>query len=799
MDKTDSPTNPITKRNIIFIAFISALALFSIIAVCFSLYFLNTSTLRKHTDKLRLELNESIVNAVETNFKTNFMLLEFVANIVAENSSLNAVPNDISDSINRAVFNDSENHGLSNIEIFQLNNKFSDEEWFVLASEGNNTISRATTSPISGNKAFMYAIPIKKNGKVLAILVAEENVSVIEEILKSANTFSDKAFIRLSDEMGVYMASSDNFELNSAKSVLDDLSNIWDNVEEGYKVVHDARINHSKGYSLHKRNGIMYMNIFSPVSYNGWFICSAIPENVISKKSVINSIVLVSICMFLGVVMIGVLLYIAILQQRYQKKLHFLAYTDPLTKNGNYKWFIDESEKLINENPSTKYAFVSLNIIHFKLYNKQFGRNKGDEKLIAIYSILSNYLTGGEILARANADNFRLLMKYNSIQHDIVERLKTVSVEINKIELDEKSANPYLITLCAGISPVDATDKNGKKEKLDILSCIDRCAIAINSAKAEPNSFLHCGVFNEADLISMNSKKIIEDRMRNALRDEEFSVYLQPKFSLKENRIIAAEALVRWESPSRGIEFPDSFIPVFESNGFILDLDLYVFEKVCHMLRVWIDRGIEPILISVNLSRAYIGNLSFIDSFELIRKKYGVPPKYIEFEITETAVLEKTSVLGDVVNTIHKLGYSCSIDDFGSGYSSLNLLKEIPVDTIKLDKGFFQGKKADSVQSNIIVKSVIDLAKNLNMKTVSEGIEEEGQVNFLKDANCDMIQGYYFSKPIPIPEFEKMSFGVVLSDQQCFSADDFEGFEISISDFDSDYPLASDILRNLAK
>ena len=788
----------ISHKRIVFTAVISAIVLFVIISMGFSLFFLTTNTLKKHTSKLRLELNDSIVAEVEKNFEMNFTFLEFISAIVSEGTNSTVISKEITDIVERTIKNNPETCDLSNIAIFPPpSEEFANEEWFPIVTSGENVLSKAVTSPISGNNVFIYTVPIKKDNKLLAILAGEERVEVIEKILKNANTFSDKAFIRLSDEMGTYMASSDNFEINSAKNVLDDLENMWDDVEEGQKVVHEARINHSKGYALHKRDGIMYMNVFSPVKYNGWFICSAIPENVISKKNITYAILLVVFCLLLGLTVICILLYTAIMQQKYQKKLHFLAYTDPLTKKGNYKWFIDESEKLIKANPHSKYAFVSLNIIHFKLYNKQFGRSKGDEKLIDVYNTLAFSLSESEILARANADNFRLLMKFENDVHEIVEKLKYISLEINKTELNEKSRNPYLITLCAGISPVDKIDKNGKEEKLDILSCIDRCAIAINSARSEPNSFLHCGIFNEKDLITMNSQKIIEDRMRNALRDEEFTVYLQPKYSLKENKIIAAEALVRWESPTRGIEFPDAFIPVFESNGFILDLDLYVFEKVCHMLRVWINKGIEPILISVNLSRAYISNLSFIESFEAIRKKYGVSPKYIEFEITETAVIENTSALSDIVNLIHKLGYFCSIDDFGSGYSSLNLLKEIPVDTIKLDKGFFKGKKADSVQSNIIVRSVIDLAKNLNMKTVSEGIEDEMQVNFLKDANCDMIQGYYFSKPVPIPEFEKMSFGLVVSDQQCFTADSFDTFEIPDSDFPEDYPLAIKILGDL--
>lgn len=804
-----SKKKELSAKNLIFITCIAIAALLAVIAVSFSLYYLTTSSMKKQTEKLRLELNDSIVNAVEKKFDSNFMFLTFAQKIVDENfSSTSVASSRFIPVIETVLKKSSEDFGIENVvildkdaSIFVTGKKtgLENEPFFKEALNGKETLSSLTKSPVSGNDVFLFCAPIFQNEKPIGVLIAEESLSSVEDILKSSNTFSQNSFIRLSDEMGNYLAASDNYELNSAKSVLEDIDNMWDDTEKGRKVLREARLNNSTGYVLHKRDGIMYMNIYTPIKYNRWFVCSAIPENTFSKKRVINAIIMVSISLLLSVAMIGALGYIAIFQLNYQKKLHYLAYTDPLTGKGNYKWFLDEAEKIIEENPKTKYAIISINIIHFKLYNKQFGRLKGDSKLISVFKNIEDILIDEEILARSNADNYRILMKYTDDVNFIVERLKAVSNEINKIELDIKGKNPYLITLCAGICPVDVQLESGKMSKLDILSCCDRSSIAMNGAKPELNSFLHCGIFREDDLIAMNSQKIIENRMRNALRDEEFLVYLQPKYSLTENKILGAEALVRWESSNRGTEMPGSFIPIFENNGFILDLDLYVFEKVCHMIRSWIDRGLDPILISVNLSRAYLHDMSFIESFEAVRKKYDVPPKYIELEITETAVIENTSILTDIVNVIHKLGYYCSIDDFGSGYSSLNLLKEIPVDTIKLDKGFFSGKNAGSLQSATIVRSVINLAKDLDMKTVSEGIEDEKQVAFLKDAKCDMIQGFFFSKPIPTPEFEKMAFGLVISEQTRLSNMSIDDFDMENDIFNSfntnDFPAAEQLFN----
>jgi EAL domain-containing protein (putative c-di-GMP-specific phosphodiesterase class I) len=300
----------------------------------------------------------------------------------------------------------------------------------------------------------------------------------------------------------------------------------------------------------------------------------------------------------------------------------------------------------------------------------------------------------------------------------------------------------------------------------------------------------------------MIQHKIIENRMKSALKNEEFQIYLQPKYDISQNKIAGAEALVRWADPNRGLIPPNDFIPLFENNGFILDLDLYVFDRTCHLLRQWIDRGVNPVVISVNLSRAYLHDFTFLGKFEEIRRKYEVPSNLIELELTETVVFENMEILTDIINLIHDLGYSCSIDDFGSGYSSLNILKNIPVDTIKIDRGFFIGENSDTVKSDTIVRSVIDLARKLKMKTVSEGVEYKDQVDFLKEAKCDMIQGYYFSKPIPITEFEKLAFGLVISGKRILPSESQSDFVFQPEDYlesqqdftESNFP-ASVILR----
>lgn len=260
------------------------------------------------------------------------------------------------------------------------------------------------------------------------------------------------------------------------------------------------------------------------------------------------------------------------------------------------------------------------------------------------------------------------------------------------------------------------------------------------------------GIATVKEILKYLKEKNIEDNMEHALENNEFIVYFQPKVELKTNKIAGAEALVRWQNSKKELIPPNEFIPIFEKNGFITKLDIYVFEEVCKTIRKWLNEGINPIPVSVNLSRMHLQNPNFLKKYKEIQEKYEVPADLLEIELTETLVFENFEQLKKVIDDIHQMGFSCSIDDFGSGYSSLNLLKEIPVDILKLDRIFFS-KKNDK-RGNSVIESIISLAKKLNMTTISEGVETISQVEFLRKADCDLVQGYVYSKPLAKDDFE---------------------------------------------
>ncbi|HDK5741954.1 TPA: bifunctional diguanylate cyclase/phosphodiesterase, partial [Clostridioides difficile] len=422
-----------------------------------------------------------------------------------------------------------------------------------------------------------------------------------------------------------------------------------------------------------------------------------------------------------------------------------IAYTDPLTGADSIDKFKINSNKLFAKNNPEEYALFYIDVDKFKYINDMFGYDMGNDTLIHISNTIASELKEDEIFARVSADHFVLLIKYKT-DDDIKTRLNNI---YNKVQiLSNPKINYYKLILDCGIYKISKSDN-------DINTIMDRANTARKTIKGgHKNSF---AFYDKEMHKKILKEKEIENSMVDALNNGEFIVYFQPKYSLSDYQIIGAEALVRWDNPQKGLIPPIEFIPVFERNGFIVNIDFYVFEEVCKKIREWMDEGQKVVPISVNLSRMHFVNSNFIEKFKLIVDKYKIPTRLIELELTETAVLDNIEGLLDTMNNLKEKGFVISMDDFGTGYSSLNLLKELPVDILKLDRAFFT-EKDESNNEKIVISNVIKMAKELKMKVISEGVETISQVEFLKQIGCDMVQGYLFSKPMPVKEFEKIAF-----------------------------------------
>lgn len=250
-----------------------------------------------------------------------------------------------------------------------------------------------------------------------------------------------------------------------------------------------------------------------------------------------------------------------------------------------------------------------------------------------------------------------------------------------------------------------------------------------------------------------DARKMIEKRLQEGIKNNEFLIYLQPKFYAKNSKLAGAEALVRWKR-NDDILMPNVFIPIFEEYKIITKLDMYVFEQVCKLLERWNNQKYKSIPISINESRQHLHEFDYIDNLLKVINKYNISHNNIELEMTETAVIQDVDTAKQTERELHKLGFIVSMDDFGVGYSSFSMLKNINIDVLKIDKSFFD----DILENNkakIIIESVIEMCKKLDITTVAEGIESFEQVEYLKKIECDMIQGYVFAKPMSIKEFEE--------------------------------------------
>ncbi|MFA9380502.1 MAG: putative bifunctional diguanylate cyclase/phosphodiesterase [Acetanaerobacterium sp.] len=462
--------------------------------------------------------------------------------------------------------------------------------------------------------------------------------------------------------------------------------------------------------------------------------------------------VLVLIAM-VGVIGIGFFIVLSLLltlRSRTKKKMTELTFIDSLTKLDNYTAFADKANLLLTEDE--RYAYVLFDINRFKAINNTYGFEEGDRLLEFVAHKLNEFVLEGEVFARASDDNFAALLRFES-EETLVVRLKSLFGSMQTHRASRRQKAEYQLNYACGVFVV-----------CDNAVGLDYCHENAQMAKCRVKELYDTTIsfYNNTLRQRVAETQEIETSMYSALENREFEVYLQPKYDLKTETIAGAEALIRWHHPTMGFLTPGRFIPILEQNGFLLKLDGYVHEEVCRVLRAWIDAGETPFPISVNMSRLHAKQNDFVERLAKMVDQYGISPGLIEIELTETAFLDDTQQIIDVMQRLKEKGFMLAMDDFGSGYSSLNLLNLLPVDIIKLDRMMFND--TDKLgRSKKVVTNAMNIVRDLDMKAVAEGIETREQVDFLKGIDCDMVQGFFFAKPMPVSQFEELAYNRVIS------------------------------------
>ncbi|MGN0166945.1 MAG: EAL domain-containing protein [Acetatifactor sp.] len=420
------------------------------------------------------------------------------------------------------------------------------------------------------------------------------------------------------------------------------------------------------------------------------------------------------------------------------EKERYLANHDPLTGVYNRQFFFRKVEEQLQENPDEAYLLVCSDVRNFKLINDVFGSAAGDKLLIAIADVLRERTSSGEIFGRLENDRFGLLMKKSEYREDVF------LLGPQKIAHSMENDFSYPIQICLGVYEI-------VNRSIPVSVMCDRAFMAIGTIKGKYGQ--NIAYYDDRLRECVLREQELTGELPGAIASGQFHIYLQPQISA-DGKIMGAEALVRWKHPVKGMINPGEFIGIFERNGLIAKLDRHVWELACRQLACWRDRGREELYISINISPK---DFYFMDVYETLIslvRQYEIRPEKLKLEITETAVMANLESQLNLIAKLREAGFIVEMDDFGSGYSSLNMLKDIQVDVLKIDMAFL-GKTNDKARAEKILKMIVELSRQLEIPVITEGVETAEQVDFLKEIGCDMFQGYFFAKPMEVSDFEE--------------------------------------------
>ena len=440
-----------------------------------------------------------------------------------------------------------------------------------------------------------------------------------------------------------------------------------------------------------------------------------------------------------------------------QRKMTHIFFLDPVTRDHNWMYFLVRGEHLLRHGKSRKsnYAVLDLVFVKYRNYCVCHSVEEGEKLLRNVNAIVNKQLNKKEICSHYASANFALLKQYKT-EEELKQWIENLLTTLQGMDPNHHFAFHIGVELLP--VSVDANGKIQRRKNVDLEKEYNNACAARTTLEESDDSgyaFLNEQLIEEQKWID-----VVHEEQQKALENEEFVVYYQPKYDPRTKVLKGAEALLRWDSPRHGFKSPGAVIPIFEKNGFIVNIDHYMITHVARDQKKWLDAGYKCVPISVNISRAHFIEPDLAEQIRDMVDAVGTPHELLELEVTESAFFDDKKALVTTIQRLQSYGFMVSMDDFGSGYSSLNSLKDMPLNILKLDAGFFSGD-LENERGEIVVSEAIRLAKSLHMETVAEGVELKEQVDFLARQGCDMIQGYYFARPMPPEDYEtRMCTGV---------------------------------------
>lgn len=597
-------------------------------------------------------------------------------------------------------------------------------------------LSENRPSTVSNNQVNIYSRTFNFYGEE-KVLLATVNTENYQDIL--LRRLFGKGGTYLINGSGTVLIDSFGVIKQNGVNLFDHMRNKYKNrIETNIQAINNMETNIKENkvgtFDITRDNSTYFIH-YEKLNINDWYIITVLSDDIIAKELIRVVVVSSTLCLIVNLLIILTSIYINVSNQNKSRRIFKVAFIDSVTSLGNEKYFKEKAGKYLQNETQNKYI-ISLDINKFKALNSIYGYEFCNKILDNIGEKLVKTLPKGSIICRSSADIFNAIFSYNK---NIKTLLDNLVQETSNLEIDN---SPIHLNLSIGVYKLNENDK-------DINKALDKTYMARSKIKGIYDTSYY--IFDEILENKLTEEQEIESCMEKSLLNNEFEVIYQPKILTKNEKIMGAEALVRWHKNGEIIT-PSKFIPLFEKNKFIIKLDLYIFEKVCKDIASWKEKYNFIPTISINVSKAHFENESFINEYVKITDKYKIDRNQIDLEITESATVDENIDILKILNKIKEKGFIISLDDFGTGYSSLSMLQNMPIDIIKIDKIFID--KANLSSDRNIINSIETLAKRLGVETIVEGVETKEQVNFVKRIGCDIIQGYYYSKPISKEEFE---------------------------------------------
>ncbi len=606
------------------------------------------------------------------------------------------------------------------------------------AFKGEIGVSRLFLSDFSSERVLAYGVPVYQGQRIIGVLMASSHVGIFSDILSGNRVMGGTGRIHMVSSSGQFLIFTRTVVADPPESLFGEP---YLEGEELSRVQELLKQDQQAAFSF-QHEGTRYRALLEPVGINGWYLLCV---NSIEESSHFVLMVVEGAAVLLLAVMLlfsFLLIYGYRLTRNGNRALFRLAFYDPLTGALNFAGFRREAKEALEADPEA--SMVSLNIHQFKFINEILGKERSDQLLKQVKEQADKELTDGELFCRTSADHFYLLLK-DTDRRRIWERMTRIMDGIQPAAAGEH--DDYRVLFYCGVV---VSSRKETLYSMDQMQTHVMFALAKARERHQNTIWFFDTKLHEKEVMD----NYVEGHMNQALEAREFRLYLQPKISLGSGQIGGAEALVRWVRQDGKTIFPDQFIPLFEENGFCARLDLYMLEQACRRLREWTDAGLEPVPISVNQSKLTFFMPDYVNRIMAIVDRYQVPPRLLTLEILEGTALENVEVMNKRLESLHKKGFRISMDDFGSGYSSLNILGKLKIDELKLDRGFLMEAAAgENPNAGLIMEQVVQLSKKLAISTVVEGVETEANEQLIKGLGCDYGQGYLYSRPIPEEEF----------------------------------------------